>query len=274
VALRGTIEVRNTNPRREVLDNDGRTLTVVHPPPAGSRIVSPARPVSATSHLRSRAQADVASVTSPNSPPTMLPSSVNRAVPHVESPNAVSLRPGRVAWRTEPVRLVKPPTQGVPIVAGGVESKEDRDRTGSFAPNTSAAAANSSTPSRVNPSSPGRLRRENERTLRPQTSSDGLERPIVATLPAAPNSPAVPIPRTPEPTPRAVPAPAPVPAPRPVYVPPSQPIAPASRAESYRAPSVPPAPSHPAPAPAPARSESVSRSSRSGNDGGGSRGNR
>ena len=291
VALKGTTQVRHTNPRREFLDSDGKTLTIVRPPAPASAILPPSRPVSAVSHLRPRPQPVVASEPAVNRSTFSPPAPASRPASHVQLPGAAPIRYAPIGAKAEPVRLVKPLTPGVPIVAGGAISRGEAAGKIQPALNGSEVAANAgSSPREIHlpaatvegrrvapapgPSFDERLRQRAETRPSP---APGLSRTPIARPPeAVPPTINIPAP-APVPAPAARPAPAAAPPPAPLVpsapVPaPRQAAPPAPRAESSRPPTVVSPPSHSAPAPS--RSEPASHPSRPASNDGGRRGNR
>jgi hypothetical protein len=58
VTLKGTTAVRDLGPRRERLETDGKTLTIVRPTRTSARIPAPEKPITALSALTSKVQAE------------------------------------------------------------------------------------------------------------------------------------------------------------------------------------------------------------------------
>jgi len=275
VALKGASQVRNTNPRREILDGEGRTLTVVRPPAPSPVIAPPGRPVSATSHLRPRTSPVDASGPAGGGLTPSQPLSAHNAVARVEAPSAAPARSGLIGANAQPVRLVRPVTPGVPTVAGGDPASYEPVRKTATPPNAAPASVNLRTPPRGIPLSAARRDREEAPAIAGLGSRDPLEPPAGTRSSREPVTQGTPIVRVPEPIPPRINQPTPIPATPSPPVPASHPPMPASpRVESYRSPSAAPppslsapAPSHSAPAPshsapAPSRSESGGRATR------------
>ena len=279
VSLRPTSDAPRGTLRREILDNDGRTLTVARPvttvPSTG--ITPPARPVSSLSNLRPQTGRALFSpgAVAPVQPGSPKPDSTRGPKPVVVRggvrPNAGSqtattapapasgvTAPQSGAGRTVPTppttRSVEAPRGGRPMVIPGSE-------TGSRSVVVMRPASGPTTVARV-PAPVGR--QEAPRVSGPAQPSRApvFNNPPAAVQRSAPSAPSY----NSGPRPSAAPsAPNYTPSPRASVTPSSAP-----RVESYRAPSSPPSVqrSVPAPAPAPSRSsgDTGSRSSRSSGD--------
>ena len=281
VSLRPTSDVTRGTLRREILDNDGKTLTVARPVSAtsSSRITSPARPVSSLSNLRpqtGRASSpaiqnisapsnsrDIASIQTGSPKPIVVRGGVR---PNADSQTATTL-PAPVTGVTSPqsgggrtvptpqtTRSVEAPRGGRPTVTPGSES-------GSSAAVVMRPASGPTTVVRV----PAPVaRQEAPRVSGPAQPprSSVFNNPSAAVQRSAPSEPSY----NAGPRPSAAPsAPAYNPSPRASVTP-----SPAPRVESSRAPSPPPSVqrSVPTPSPSPSRSsgDTSSRSTRSSSD--------
>jgi hypothetical protein len=282
VSIRSADTVGPRSPRRELLDQDGKTLVVARPAPVGAVISSPAKPVSSLSNQR------VASGRQ---------SAISPQVPAVNGAANNAAQKGSPA---APSGATVIPSGRAPIImrgngrAAGASSATTVAGPASGQPVTTSDSANK--PSVNNSGAqraalPGGRRSAPENVARPRTTvQPAAIRPAPAT-PAAGSSPArTTVART-EPSrvisPPAVqrapssPAPAQIrvapsaPASGPVYrTAPSAPSAPtvSPRVESYRAPSPAPAPRVSAPAQSSGGGSGLSRSS--GSSGGSQRGSR
>jgi hypothetical protein len=300
VALKGTSEVRNTNTRREVLDAEGKTLTVAQPAkvaPSSDSAGSAAPPSSPAIHPRTERRVATApspreSSTSANSGLTDAGNSSSRAtfagsaatsggsVPRIgyaprssSSPDKTPVTAaGTVAPKTEPSKNTpssqaahEPKNPYAPFTVRGVTPRSTRNELPSVSGNS--ASQSRSEPS-ANVTQPGPVRAPTAQAPAPNQFNQYQPRPR-ATIPSAPAGPS------------ASPG---------TYAPPSR-VAPAApHVESRHTPAPAPAPSAPAvqqsapraqpsvPAPAPgSRAESYSQSSggssSGGNSGGGNSGN-
>jgi hypothetical protein len=274
VALKGVGEVRGTNLRRETLDAEGKTLTVVRPAPSTATMPA-GRPANAVSRTPREPVMTAGMTTSSREPVGAHPErpSVGRRftapparTPRVAGPEAeAAIEPSAVP-KTQAVvtpRIGRVADQRVgPVIAGGSTD------TPSASPTGVAPVINQARPARTgvqalrqpSPVIPSSAVTPNSSVVRPVVPRS--PRPIHVE-PAAPRN----IGRVPESTQPRYSAPSPPPIPSA----PSRPApAPPSRVESYRAPSAPP----PASSPPPARSDGGSRSRPSNDNGGGRRGPR
>jgi hypothetical protein len=288
VSIRSADTVGPRNPRRELLDADGKTLAVARPVNTAPVIAPPDKPISSLSGQRTRSERHAATVApqtstasgaannsarkgTPAAPagPTVVPSG-RAAAPIIMRGN------GRTAGASSTASAVAQPATGQPATTPGSATKP---------------AANNTAPQRA--ALPGGRRPASETVERSRSAAQ-----VAATRPA-PATPAIPaaqpsrtsVARTepargaPQPVvvQRAPSGPAPVqprviapaaPSPAPVFrAAPSAPVGPtvSPRVDSYRAPS--PAPAARAPAPAPS-SGGGSRSSYSRDSSGAPRGSR
>jgi hypothetical protein len=286
VALKGTTEVRVTNTRREVLDTDGKTLTVAQPAKVAPGSAQPANSAStpASSGFRPRTERRVATAPNPkegSTSPSLADSGNNQRQADFTGAGGSVPRTGFVTR--------SPGTQTkAPVTTSGDIASRKPD-----APKTTPAPASPAVRAPKNPFAPVTVRGVTPRPSRNEQpmvsdnppsrseptrvfSQPGPVRPPVANAPAPIRSQPF------QPQPRAtVPS---DPAPSGNFAPPSRANIPSSpRVEAQRAPAPPPAvhsaPSVPHSAPAP-RAESSSRSSGGGggesrsrgDDGGGRRG--
>ena len=103
VSLRSAEPTVTRPARRELLDGDGRTLAVIHPPTAAPTVTSPAQPISSLSHLQPRTGR------SANTTP-VIPHSPGRSTPGVapvQPTTTVSTTPGTAPAASDASRSTK-----------------------------------------------------------------------------------------------------------------------------------------------------------------------